>query len=90
MERIEEAEGERDPIGRPSVSTNVDPRELPETEPPTRQHTKVAQGTQYIYEDCLVWLQWEKMHLILERLETQRRGNPGRAPSWRPWEGGMG
>ena len=36
--RIEEAEGEGDPIGRPAVSTNPDPRELPD-EPPTRQHT---------------------------------------------------
>jgi hypothetical protein len=35
-ERIEEAEGEGDLIGRSAVSTNPDPRELPEIEPPTR------------------------------------------------------
>jgi hypothetical protein len=27
------------PIGGPAVSTNLDPRILPDTEPPTRQHT---------------------------------------------------
>jgi hypothetical protein len=36
---MEEAEEEGDTIGRPVVSTNPDPRELPDTEPPTRQHT---------------------------------------------------
>ena len=36
--KIEEAEGESNYIGRPTVSTNPDPRELPETEPPTKQH----------------------------------------------------
>jgi hypothetical protein len=32
--RIEEAEGEGDPIGRPTVLTNQDPRGLSETEAP--------------------------------------------------------
>lgn len=36
---MEEAEGEGNPIGRPAVSTNPDPWELPETKEPTRQHT---------------------------------------------------
>lgn len=36
--RIEGAEGEDELIGRPGVSTNPDPREIPETEPLTRQH----------------------------------------------------
>ena len=40
--RLEEAEEEDDPIGRPSVSTYPDPRELPETGPPTRQHTQAG------------------------------------------------
>jgi hypothetical protein len=35
--RIEEAEEEGDPIGRPAVSTNL--WELPDTEPPIRQQT---------------------------------------------------
>jgi hypothetical protein len=38
-ERLKKLKEEGDPIGRPSVSTNPDPREVPETEPPTRQHT---------------------------------------------------
>jgi hypothetical protein len=79
MGRIEEAEGKGYPIGRSEVSTNLDPRELPETEPPMRQHTRAglrATGT-YVAEDCLVWLQWEKVHLILKRLET-----PGKREVW--------
>jgi hypothetical protein len=37
--RIEGDKGEGIPIGRPAVSTNPDPLEIPETEPSTRQHT---------------------------------------------------
>jgi hypothetical protein len=37
--RIEGAEGDGNPIGRPTVSTNLDPRELSETKPPTKEHT---------------------------------------------------
>jgi hypothetical protein len=29
---------EGDPIGRTTISTNPDPWELPDTDPPTRQH----------------------------------------------------
>jgi hypothetical protein len=32
------AEGDCNPIGRPILSTNLDPWELPETKPPTREH----------------------------------------------------
>ena len=32
-----------------------------------------APGTS-IAQDSLVWPQWEKMHLILERLEAPRKG----------------
>ena len=35
----------------------------------------------YIAEHCLVWPLWEKMHLILERLETSRK-----VDTW--WRGG--
>ena len=37
--RIEGAEGDGNPIGRTTVSTNLDPWELPETKPPTKEHT---------------------------------------------------
>ena len=50
--------GRADPIGRSAVSTNQDPRELPETEPPTRSIHRLVQGTN-IAEVCLVWPQWE-------------------------------
>ena len=36
---LKEAEEEGDSIGRPAVSTNLDPQDLSDTEPPTRQHT---------------------------------------------------
>ena len=36
--RIEGAEGDGNPIGRPTVSTNLDLWELSETEPPTKEH----------------------------------------------------
>ena len=57
--RIEDDEGDGDPIGRTTVSTNPDPWELPETKPPTKEHTwrgPRPSGT-YVAEDCLVWLQ---------------------------------
>ena len=34
----------------------------------------------YIEEGCMAWFQWEKMCLILERLETQERGWRGEHP----------
>ena len=37
--RIEGLLGDGNPIGRPTVSTNQDPWELPETKPPTKEHT---------------------------------------------------
>ena len=38
-EKLEEAEEEGNPVRRPAVSTNLDPRGLSDTELPTRQHT---------------------------------------------------
>ena len=35
---IEGTEGDCNPIGRVTLSTNLDPWELPETEPPTKEH----------------------------------------------------
>lgn len=70
MGRIEAVEGEGDPIGRPTISTNLEPREHPETEPPTRQATWAdLKPLTYILKDFLVCPQW-KMCLILKRLEA--------------------
>jgi hypothetical protein len=38
-EKLEEAEEEDSPMGRPAVSTNLDLWDLRDTETPTRQHT---------------------------------------------------
>jgi hypothetical protein len=37
-ERLDEVEEEDDPIQRPAVSANLNPWDLSDTEPPTRQH----------------------------------------------------
>ena len=38
-ESVEEAEGDGNPIGRLTISTNPSPWEFPEPEPPTKEHT---------------------------------------------------
>jgi hypothetical protein len=40
--RTEGAEGAGNPIRRPTVSTNLDSWELPETKPPTKEHTRAG------------------------------------------------
>jgi hypothetical protein len=70
--KIEEAKGEGDPIGKPAFSTKGELTEFPNTEPPTREWSEAA--GRYIFKDCLVWPQWEKMGLTLEGLETSGRG----------------
>ena len=44
MGRIEGTEEDGNTIGRPTVPTNLDPRELPETKPPTKEHTQAGPG----------------------------------------------
>jgi hypothetical protein len=51
--RIEEAEGDINPKGRPAVSTNSDPRELPETEQPTRSIQGSVKGHWHKYSRSL-------------------------------------
>jgi len=45
--KLEEAEEEGSPMGRPAVSTDLDPQDLSDTEPPSRQHTLA--GHTHIY-----------------------------------------
>jgi hypothetical protein len=40
--RIEDPEGDSNPTRRPTVSTNLDLWELPETEPPTKKNTEAG------------------------------------------------
>ena len=84
---MEEAEGKSDPIGRPAISTNVDLRELRDRA--TNQSAYMGAGPRpvplpdtCIAEDCLVWPQWETMHLILERLEAKPAGGEGAPSQW--------
>ena len=64
--RSEGAETVGNPIGRPLVSTNLEPWELPETKPPTKVHTWAGpKPPTHITEDCIVWPQWERMFEIL-------------------------
>jgi hypothetical protein len=46
--RTEEAEGDGNPIGRTTVLTNLDPWELPETKPLTKEHTWAGPWHQHI------------------------------------------
>jgi hypothetical protein len=65
--RNEEAEGEGNHIGRPEVTNNLDSRECPETEPPTRQHTETGwRPKAHIYQR----IAWS----ALERIETSGVG----------------
>jgi hypothetical protein len=73
-------------LGRPAVSTNPDPRELQETEPPTRQHTWAGRvqtttlplGSLHICSRGLPsQAHWEKIHLTLKKLEA-----PGKGKAW--------
>ena len=45
--------------GRPAVSTNLDPQDLLDTEPPSRQHMLADRRppNTYTTKDCLVWAQ---------------------------------
>jgi hypothetical protein len=47
--KIEDAERENDPIGKPADSTSPDPRELPETELLTRRMPSPIRGPWHIY-----------------------------------------
>jgi hypothetical protein len=69
--KLEEAEEEGDSVGEPEVSTNLDPRDLSDTGSPTRQYTSWYEDLNtHRVEDCWVWVQSEKMHLTLRRLEA--------------------
>jgi hypothetical protein len=61
------------------MSTNLDPWEFPETEPPTKEHTWAGPSSPfpYVAEGCLVWPQWERMNLILQRLDEPGWGDMG-------------
>lgn len=48
-----ESKVQGDPIGRQAILTNPDTRELPETEPPTGQHTWAVRGSRHIYNQGL-------------------------------------
>ena len=54
--RIEGAEGDGNPIGRPTVSKNSDPCELQAINHRAYMGLSVAHGT-YVAEDSLVWPQ---------------------------------
>ena len=83
-ERLEEAEEEGDPIGRPGVSTNPDPQDLSDTEPPTRQDTLAGPKPPYIYSRGLSGL--ASMREDAPNPLTERFEAPGNEEVW--W--GMG
>lgn len=49
--------------------TNLDPGNSPESESSAKKHTVTGQSLNlhpytYVAKGCLVWLQWDGMHLI--------------------------
>jgi hypothetical protein len=81
---IEGPEGDGNRTGRPTVSTNLDPWKLPETETPTKEHIPVSGPGTYVAQGCLVWPPWERTH--------QGEGIPGGGghPFRSKWEGAWG
>jgi hypothetical protein len=74
VKSLEKAEEDHRKI---SISTNLDPWDLPDTEPPTRQHTAADMSAPiHIAEDCQVWPQWEKS-LTLESPQGVGRSGGG-------------
>jgi hypothetical protein len=72
MEKLEKVEEEGNPVGRRAVSTNLDPQDLSDTGPPTRQHTPadLRPPTHIQQRTAESGLSSEKMHLTLERFEA--------------------
>jgi len=46
--RVERIQGDGNPIGRQTMSANLNPWELSETKPPTKEHIWPAQSKAYI------------------------------------------
>jgi hypothetical protein len=70
-ERIGVPQGDGNPRGRPTVSTNLDPWELPNTEPNQKANMGWSNVlSTYLAEGYHVWAQWERMSLILLRLDS--------------------
>ena len=69
-EKLEEAEEEGEPIGGPAVSNNLDPWDLSDNGPPTKQHTPGDMRSP-------INIQQKKVYLTLKRLET-----PGIGEVW--------
>jgi hypothetical protein len=85
--KLEETEEASDPVRRPAVSTNLEPRNISDTGPPIRQHTPtdIRPPTTYTAKNCLVWTKSEKMHLILKRLESPGDGEFWLSEGWGWW-----
>ena len=68
-------------MGRPATTTDLDPRDLSDSEPPTRQHTPADMRPQHKYSRGLLGLGSvrDDAPLTLKRLET-----PGIGEVW--WE----
>jgi hypothetical protein len=91
--KLEEAEKEGNPVGRSLVSINLDTQDLSDTGPQTRQHRPDAMSppNTYTAEDCQVWIQSEKIHLSLKRMEAPWSGEVwwGRDGGWAGGRNGM-
>ena len=72
-EKLEEAEEEGEPVGRPAVSINLDPEISQTLDHQPGSIYQLKWGPQYIYSRGLQGLlQSEKMHLTFKRQEAPR------------------
>jgi hypothetical protein len=72
--RAEGAEGDCNPIGRTTESTNQTPKSSK-----LNHHQRVYIGqsmgpSTLVTEDCLIWHQWEGRYLVIWRLDAPERG----------------
>lgn len=69
---MKKSEKEGDPRGGSAVSINLYLPDLSDIGSPTRLHTQAEMRAPNIYttEDSQIWVQSEKIHQILKRLEA--------------------
>jgi hypothetical protein len=89
-ERLKEAKEEGDSIGRPAVSTNLDPQDLSDTEPPTRQHTPAEMRLPTHRQQRTAWsgLSGRRLVKTSRDLRPQGVGRPGGSVCVCVWGGG--
>ena len=87
--RAEGAEGDCNPVGRTTISTNQTPQSSQRLNHQTKSiHGQFNGSARYVSEDHLIWHQWEGRCLVLWRLHSPKKGNARGVRQ--KWVGGWG